>query len=109
MIRESLELSIDSLKHRKTNTILTVLGIVIGITAVISLMSIGEGFQYSIETQLQAAGSDKIMVMSASGGAMGGFLGEGLNDKDIDMIQGINGVEAAVGSLFKSVPMKFKK
>jgi len=109
LIRESLELSIDSLKHRKTNTILTVLGIVIGITAVISLMSIGEGFQYSIETQLQAAGSDKIMVMSASGGVMGGFLGEGLNDKDIDMIQGINGVEVAIGSLFKSVPMKFKK
>jgi len=72
-------------------------------------MSIGEGFQYSIETQLQAAGSDKIMVMSGSGGGMGGFLGEGLNDKDIDMIQGINGVEVAVGTLFKSISMKFKK
>ena len=103
-------MSLDSLKHRKTSSILTVLGIVIGITAIISLLSIGEGFQYSIETQLQAVGSDKIMVMAASEGVMmGGLFGEGLNDKDRDMIQKINGVEVAVGTLFKPLPMEFKK
>jgi len=48
LIRESLELSLDSLKHRKISSSLTILGIVIGITAILSLMSIGEGLQYAV-------------------------------------------------------------
>ena len=84
------------------------LGIVIGITAIISLLSIGEGLQYAVTEQLNAVGSDKIIV-SSSGDFFASFMGEGLQEDDIDMIQDINGVEVAFGILFKTVPVKYKK
>jgi len=108
LIRESLELSIDSLKHRKISSALTILGIVIGITAIISLLSIGEGLQYAVAEQLEAVGSDKIIV-SSSGDFFSSFMGEGLKEDDIDTVDDVNGVETAIGILFKTVPVKYRK
>jgi putative ABC transport system permease protein len=36
-------------------------------------------------------------------------MGEGLNEDNIDMVESVNGVEIAIGILFKSVPIKYKK
>jgi putative ABC transport system permease protein len=108
VIRESLELSLDSLKHRKTSSILTILGIVIGITAIVSLMSIGEGLQYAVSKQLEAVGSDKIIITSGSD-IMSAFMGEGLKENDVDMVESEDGVEIAVGVLFKTIPIKYRK
>jgi len=108
MIRESLELSISSLKHRKISSALTILGIVIGITAIISLLSVGEGLQYAVSEQLESVGSDKIIVTAGSN-FMTAFTGEGLVEDDIDMVDSVNGVDTAVGILFKSLPIKYGK
>jgi len=108
LIRESLELSLRSLKHRKISSSLTVLGIVIGITAIISLLSIGEGLQYAVSEQLESVGHDKIIITSGSD-FMTAFMGEGLKEDDIDMIESVAGVEIAVGILFKSIPIKYGK
>ncbi|MFH1474065.1 MAG: ABC transporter permease [Candidatus Aenigmatarchaeota archaeon] len=108
MIRESLELSIDSLKHRKISSALTMLGIVIGITSIISLLSIAEGLQQSVTDQLEAIGSDKIIVSSA-GDFFSSFIGEGLKEDDIDMVEDVNGVEVAFGILFKTVSVRYRK
>ncbi len=108
MIRESLELSLDSLKHRKISSALTILGIVIGITAIVSLLSIGEGLQYAVSKQLEVVGHDKIFVTSGSD-FMTAFMGEGLKEDDIDMIESEDGVEVAIGILFNSIPIKYRK
>ncbi len=108
MIKESLELSIDSLKHRKISSALTVLGIVIGITAIVSLLSVGEGLQYAVSKQLEAVGSDKIIITSGSD-IMSAFMGEGLKENDVDMVESEDGVEIAVGVLFKTIPIKYRK
>jgi putative ABC transport system permease protein len=105
---ESFELSIDSLRHRKISSFLTVLGIVIGIASIISLLSIGEGLQQAVSEQLKAVGSDKIIITSGSN-FMTAFFGEGLKEDDIDMIESINGVETAIGILYKSVPISYRK
>jgi len=107
MIKESLELSLDTLKHRKTSSILTVLGIVIGISAIISLLSIGVGLEQSISEQLEGMGSDSIMVMPGSGDSldlstsMSALTTESLTDKDVETIEDISGVKLAVGLLMK--------
>ncbi|MFH0929319.1 MAG: ABC transporter permease [Candidatus Aenigmatarchaeota archaeon] len=108
MIRESLELSVSSLKHRKISSALTILGIVIGITSIIALLSIGEGLQQAVIEQLNAVGNDKIIVSSGSD-FMSAFSGEGLVEDDIDMVESENGVEVAFGTLVKSIPVKYKK
>jgi putative ABC transport system permease protein len=110
MIIESLEISIDTLKHRKTSSLLTILGIVIGISAIISLLSIGVGLEQSIYEQLEGMGSDKIMVMPGSGGGLdiSAMTAESLTDDDVETIEGISGVKMAAGLLFKTLPVKFK-
>jgi len=108
LIKESIDLSIDSLRHRKVSSALTILGIVIGITAIVSLMSVGEGLQYSVSKQLESVGSDKIIITSGSD-IMSAFMGEGLKEDDIDMVESVNGVEIAVGVLFKSTPIRYRK
>ena len=111
MIKESLEISIDTIKHRKTSSFLTILGIVIGISAIISLLSIGVGLEQSISEQLEGMGSDKIMVMPGSGSGFEDFssiTAETLTDEDVETIEDISGVKMAAGLLFKTLPVKYK-
>jgi putative ABC transport system permease protein len=111
LIKESLKISLDSFKHRNISSALTVLGIVIGIAAIIGLVSIGEGLKESVSQQLESFGSDKIIVMQASSGATpaSSFLGEGLKDSDVRKIENVNGVRIAAGILFKSLQVEYKK
>lgn len=110
MIEESLKISIDTLKNRKTSSILTIMGIVIGISAIISLLSIGVGLEQSITEQLEGMGSDKIMIMpgSDSGFAMSAFTAESLTDEDVETVEDISGVKMAVGLLMKTLPVSYK-
>ncbi len=61
-IKYILKTSISGLKAHKSRSILTILGIVIGITAIILIMSLGEGAQNLILSQIQSMGSKIIAV-----------------------------------------------
>jgi len=48
--------------HSKLRSWLTITGIVIGVAAVIAIVSIGEGMQQSLNAQLNALGGDIVMI-----------------------------------------------
>ena len=58
--------SLKSLKRNPTRTLLTTLGIIIGIAAVITMMEIGNGSKSAIQTSLENMGANSIMVMPGS-------------------------------------------
>ncbi len=62
----------QSLMRNKSRSLLTILGIVIGIAAVILMLSIGQGAQQLILNQVADLGSDQIFVEPGSGDAEGG-------------------------------------
>lgn len=62
MIIKSIPLAINSLRRNLTRTILTVIGIVIGITAVIMVMSAGQAIRGLIVGEVEAFGSNYIQV-----------------------------------------------
>jgi putative ABC transport system permease protein len=66
--------SLKSLTHRQMRAWLTILGIVIGIAAVISLVTLGQSFSDSVDKQLSALGSYTIFITPSSGSS-GGFGG----------------------------------
>lgn len=69
---EYFNFAYKSMFLQKSRTILTLLGIIVGIAVIVSMISIGEGLSYSINEQLDMLGGDKITVFpSAFGG--GGF------------------------------------
>ena len=63
---ESLRLALKALLANKLRAALTMLGIIIGVGAVITLMSAGEGVQAYITKQFQSIGSNLFFVIPGS-------------------------------------------
>ncbi|HVE78288.1 MAG TPA: ABC transporter permease [Gemmatimonadaceae bacterium] len=61
-LSESLRVAADALGANKLRTGLTLLGVVIGVGAVIALMSIGRGMQAGIEREVQSLGTNLLFI-----------------------------------------------
>ena len=62
----TIRMSLISLKRNPTRTMLTMLGIIIGIAAVITMMEIGNGSKSSIRNSIEKMGANSVMVMPGS-------------------------------------------
>ncbi len=74
MIWMAMRLALFSLMRNKIRALLTVLGILIGVAAVVASSAIGAGAKERIESQFASLGVNVIMVFpgaSAAGGARG--------------------------------------
>lgn len=91
-IFESIRISLRALRANKLRSVLTMLGIIIGVAAVIAMVGIGNGATASITSQIQSMGSNLLTVspgQSNSGGVNGGFgSSTSLTMTDVDKIQG---------------------
>ena len=67
-ILESVRIALRALAANKLRAILTMLGIIIGVGAVIALMSLGQGVQASVEEQIQGVGANLLIVTSGTFG-----------------------------------------
>ena len=65
-VGESMKVALRGLTANKLRSSLTMLGIIIGVGAVISLLSVGEGAQAEITGQIQSIGSNLIFVFSGT-------------------------------------------
>lgn len=65
-ISESISSAFEALTLNKTRTALATLGIIIGIAAVITLISLGRAGQKSVESQIQSLGSNLLTVIPGS-------------------------------------------
>ncbi|MBI4053198.1 MAG: ABC transporter permease [Candidatus Diapherotrites archaeon] len=68
-LSDSFKLSVNSILHRRLRSWLTLLGIIIGVGAVVAIISIGEGAQASITSQLSSFGAGIITISPGEGGA----------------------------------------
>lgn len=60
---ESIKEAVGSIAANKTRTFLTVLGIMIGVGAVIAMLAIGQGAQSSITGQIESVGTNMMIIM----------------------------------------------
>ncbi|MBA3944953.1 MAG: ABC transporter permease [Herpetosiphonaceae bacterium] len=97
---ESIRLAFTSLMANKLRTILTSLGVIIGVMAVIALLAIGKGSQDAIAASITANGSNMLTVRGGAanaGGARGQFgSGQTLTIQDAQAIADPNNVPAAL-------------
>ncbi len=73
---QTFRVALRALKRNKLRSFLTTLGMVIGVSAVIAMVAIGDGARARVEQAFAAMGSNMIVVLpgtSTAGGAMGGF------------------------------------
>ena len=61
-LSESFLTAVDSLMNNKLRAVLTMLGVIIGVGAVIALMSVGNGFRVYVTQQIQQIGSNLLTI-----------------------------------------------
>lgn len=133
-LKKSLKIALNILLHSKLRSWLTVIGIVIGIAAVVSIVSIGEGAQQSLEEKLGGLGADIITISpgfdAKAIGPAGGFKrihdetqtgitpsSKNLTGKDVRFLKSISnikyvsGVVSGIGELYylgerSSIPVR---
>ena len=94
---ESFRLAFNGLRANKMRSFLTMLGVIIGVGAVIALVSVGTGASQEVTTQVEALGSNLVIVMPASA------RGRDLRVEDAATIEErVAGVAHAVPSLRES-------
>ncbi|MEM5853097.1 MAG: ABC transporter permease [Candidatus Aenigmatarchaeota archaeon] len=111
-VSDAVSFSVRNLSQRGLRSWLTILGIVIGIAAVISILSVGEGMRESIYSQLSSLGGDLITISPGATRARGEFADvrtflqarfggalAKLNDKDIQIIKSIPEVKYVSGMI----------
>jgi putative ABC transport system permease protein len=112
MIEEYAKFALKTFKERKLRSWLTMLGIFIGIAAVVSLISLGQGLQLAISQQFEEMGTDKIIIMPGSG--LAGLIGVSeetaeLTDKDIDVVKRVKGIKYVSGWVYKLAKVEYNK
>ena len=108
MIREYLAIVLKSLASRKLRAWLTIIGIIIGIAAIISLITISQALQKSIKEVFEEIGSDKITILPKSVGPPGSSF-EGLTNDDVSTVENVNEVEWAIPALIKNARLEFSR
>lgn len=101
-----LNFVIRNLKRRKLRNWITIFGIVIGVVAIVSLISLSEGLKSTINKEFNNLGSQRITIISKYQG-FGGKSSLGLKDEDIENIEKIADVDYATGSLRGSYDVKY--
>ncbi|MBI2565287.1 ABC transporter permease [Candidatus Woesearchaeota archaeon] len=109
MIFDFFSLAFTNLKQRQLRSWLTMIGIFIGIAAVIALISIGQGLKVAINEQFSIIGADKIIVhpKSAGFGPLGALSPGQITKDDLKLIERVNGVAVVSGRLLKPVRIEF--
>jgi len=118
-LTKSFELAVNIFIHSKLRSWLTIIGIFVGIGAVVAIVSISNGAQQQLEQQLGSLGADILTVSSGMSRAMGGGFGGGgppgemgsssstttstetknLTDRDIVVIKSIPNVKYVMGQI----------
>ncbi len=105
------KLALNMLFHSKLRSWLTIIGIVIGVGAVVGIVSLGQGLQESVQSRLSTLDLAHITVSPgfsrASGGGFGGPGGSGggttttvtLTNKDIDALRGVAQIKYITGQI----------
>jgi putative ABC transport system permease protein len=77
MIVQNARSAARALRVNKLRSVLTVLGVVVGVGAIIAMLAVGAGARASLAEQIQSLGSNQIVVLSGSITASGVRLGQG--------------------------------
>lgn len=112
MFWESVVIALDGLKANKMRSFLTMLGIIIGVGAVIAMVSIGMGVREKVENSIASLGSNLLIVMPGATTPSGARLAAGssttLTNSDAQAIaRSVSGVSAVAPSVNRQYQIVF--
>ncbi len=111
MLKDYAVLAFNTFRQRKVRTLLTMIGIFIGITAIVTLISLGQGLEQKIEEEFQKLGTDKILIMPKTAFAPPGSSTTGviLTQDDWDFIKKLKEVEESTVYIMSAGKIEFNE
>ena len=103
MFKESLRMSFSNITSNKMRTFLTVLGIIIGVMAIITLITVMESATGEVTNQFESLGTGKLIIQTP-----GTPLKRGLTDKDMKNIEALDGVSGISPTLSQIISVALK-
>ncbi len=109
MNAEYLRIALRSLRNRRLRSWLTMIGIFIGISAVVSLIGLGEGLRTAISNQFGVLGTDVLSVQASGSnlGPPGSGVPNPLKSDLVQKIERLQGVKIAFGRIIRTAKMEF--
>ncbi len=109
-ILDSIRIALTALRANLLRSILTTLGIIIGVASVIILVAVGKGATREVDRQINALGTNMLVIFPDSMRVMGRSSGAGtaipLSESDLQAIRSkVGGVTAISGQLDESGPI----
>jgi putative ABC transport system permease protein len=93
----TLRIALKALSRNKMRTVLTMLGMIIGVGAVITMVALGRGAQSTIEEQVKSAGTNMININAGNFSQGGVRQGQGMSNtlmpEDAEALRSIPGVQ----------------
>ncbi len=108
MNKDYFILALRSVRARAMRSMLTILGIFIGIAAVVALVSLSEGLKNAVADQFAQLGSDNIIIQAAGGGfgPPGTGVATPLGIRDKKTIDSVQQVDLSVGRLIRTIQVE---
>lgn len=109
MLGDFFKLAMNNLKRRKLRSWLTMIGIFIGIAAVVALISLGQGLQTAIAAQFTSMSTDELVIENAGTGfgPPGSTVVEKLTDHDVRVISRVRGVKEVIPTLLRIAKVEY--
>lgn len=105
MILDSLKIALESLWSNKMRTLLSMLGVIIGVSAVIAIVSVGSGSTQQITSQISNLGSNMITIYPRSEMARFGMVSSGANTTNDFSLELIDYMEKFCPSVKQVIPV----
>ena len=111
MFNESIKMALDGMISNKLRTFLTLLGIIIGVGAVIAMVSLGFGVKENIKNNISKLGSNLLVITAGGRTATGARLaaGEGAKltyeDGTTELVNGMDMYRYEYMPYYKGMPL----
>jgi putative ABC transport system permease protein len=103
-MKDYFDFAFQSIRHRALRSGLTILGIIVGIAAIVALISISQGLEHAISEQFKGLGSNKVYLFPKGVGAIFSATDEtGLGDSDVNVLEGLSETDYVNSYLFEKV------
>jgi putative ABC transport system permease protein len=101
-VAEAWRVALDALRANRLRSVLTMLGVVVGVAAVVALVAIGTGTKQQIERQVEGLGSNLLIVVPGRLEAGGAPTASTLTLDDVDAVGRIVGDRSRVAVTIQS-------
>ena len=99
--------ALKNLRREGVRTFLTLIGVVIGIAAIVALLSVGQGLNQAVATQLDQLGSNTIYVIPGNPYSMSASRVT-ITESDLDRIKSVNNVTDVIPLYISPVTVTYK-